>query len=68
MEELLEKWPIQGQFQVYFYVVKCEVIDNMCETFNEVALDARSKLMISMLAICDDMDISEKRLCQHMGR
>ncbi|KAL4323806.1 hypothetical protein GQ457_11G024030 [Hibiscus cannabinus] len=29
--------------------IKCDVVDNMCETFNRVILDARCKTIISML-------------------
>ena len=51
VEELLEKWPIQGWCQAFFTsLIKCEVIDNnICEVFNGVILEARSKLVISML-------------------
>ncbi|XP_039131855.1 uncharacterized protein LOC120268592 [Dioscorea cayenensis subsp. rotundata] len=51
VEELLEKWPVQGWCQACFNdQVKCEVIDNnLCETFNGVVLDVRSRPVISML-------------------
>lgn len=51
VEDLLEKWPITGWCSTFFNeVVKCEVIDNnMCETFNGVILEARSKPIINML-------------------
>ena len=51
MEGLLERWPISGWCATYFNdVVKCHVIDNnICETFNGVMLEARSKPVITML-------------------
>lgn len=51
VDELLEKWPIQGWCRAFFSeVIKCEVIDNnMYEVFNGVILDARRKPVISML-------------------
>ncbi|XP_039118187.1 uncharacterized protein LOC120254107 [Dioscorea cayenensis subsp. rotundata] len=51
VEELLKKWPISGWCQAFFNdFVKCEVINNnMCETFNGVILESRSKSIISML-------------------
>ena len=51
VEELLERWPISGWCATYFNdVVKCHVIDNnICETFNGVMLEARSKPVITML-------------------
>lgn len=51
VQELLENWYIQGWCQAFFSdIVKCEVVDNnMCETFNGVVLEARSKPVISML-------------------
>ncbi|XP_039127844.1 uncharacterized protein LOC120263931 [Dioscorea cayenensis subsp. rotundata] len=50
-EELLERWPISGWCLEFFNdIVKCDVIDNnMCETFNGVILDSRSKPIITML-------------------
>ena len=50
MEESLEWWLIRGWCQAYFNdVVKCENTDNnMCETFNGVLLDARSKPISTM--------------------
>lgn len=52
MKKLLENCPITGWCQAFFFsdVIKCKVIDdNMCETFNGVILDSRSKPIISML-------------------
>ena len=51
VEELLERWPIKGWCAAYFSdVVKYHVIDNsICETFNRVMLEARSKPIIAML-------------------
>ncbi|XP_039126939.1 uncharacterized protein LOC120263096 [Dioscorea cayenensis subsp. rotundata] len=51
VEELLEKWPANGWCGAFFNdVVKCDVIDNnMRETFNGVMVEARSKLVITML-------------------
>ena len=53
VEELLERWPISGWCETYFNdVVKCHVIDNnIYETFNGVILEARSKLIITMLEV-----------------
>lgn len=48
VKQLLENWPITGWCQASF--LKCDVIDNnMCETFNGVILDARSRSIITML-------------------
>ncbi|XP_039138799.1 uncharacterized protein LOC120276135 [Dioscorea cayenensis subsp. rotundata] len=51
VDELLEKWPIQGWCKAFFSeVIKCEAIDNnMCEVFNGVILDERGKPVIFML-------------------
>ena len=51
VEELLERWPVSGWCATYFNdVAKCHVLDNnICETFNGVMLEARSKLIIIML-------------------
>ncbi|XP_039118366.1 uncharacterized protein LOC120254310 [Dioscorea cayenensis subsp. rotundata] len=51
VKELLENWPITGWCVAFFSdIVKCDTIDNnMCETFNGVVLDARSKPIITML-------------------
>lgn len=51
VEELLDRWPISSWCQVYFNdMVECEVIDNnMCETFNKMILQSRSKPIITML-------------------
>lgn len=51
VDELLEKWPIKGWCQAYFNdVVEVENIDNnMCETFNGMLLQAKSKPIILML-------------------
>lgn len=51
VEELLDRWPISSWCQVYFNdMVECEVIDNnMCETFNRMILQSRSKPIITML-------------------
>ena len=51
VEGLLEKWPIQGWCHAFFTdIIKCEVIDNnMCEVFNGVILEAKSKHVTSML-------------------
>ena len=50
-EELLERWPISGWSLAFFNgLIKCDVIDNnMCETFNGVILESRSKSIITML-------------------
>lgn len=50
-DDLLENWPIEGWSQAFFNdVVKCEVIvNNLCETFNGLILEARHKLIIAML-------------------
>lgn len=51
VQELLENQPIASWCQAFFSdMLKCDVIDNnMCETFNEVVLNARSKPIIIML-------------------
>lgn len=51
MEELLKRWPISGLCLTFFNnIVKCDVINNnMCETFNGVILESRSKLIITIL-------------------
>lgn len=51
VKELQENWPITGWCQAHFNdIVKCDVVDNnMCETFNGVVLESRSKPIITML-------------------
>ncbi|XP_039113801.1 uncharacterized protein LOC120249377 [Dioscorea cayenensis subsp. rotundata] len=51
VEELLDRWPISGWCNAFFSdLIKCDVIDNnMCETFNGVILESRSKPIITML-------------------
>ena len=50
VEELLEKWAVYGWCHTFVNdMVKCENVDNnMCETFNGVLLEARSKPIIGM--------------------
>lgn len=50
-EDLLERWPIQGWCQALFINHgKCDAIDNnMCETFNGVMVEARSKPIITLM-------------------
>lgn len=51
VKELLERWPVNGWCQALFSdMIKCKSIDNnMCETFNGVLVEARSKPIIGML-------------------
>lgn len=51
MEELLEKWPVTSWCQAFISdMIKCENVDNnMCETFNGVLSESRSKPIIGML-------------------
>ena len=51
VEELLEKCPVNSWCQAFISdIVKCENVDNnMCETFNGMLLEAKSKPIISML-------------------
>ena len=50
-DDLLEKWHVEGWCQAFFLkIIKCDVINNnICETFHGVILEARCKLIISML-------------------
>ena len=48
---MLERWPIQGRCQAFFINhVKCDAINNnMCETFSGVMVEAKSRIVITML-------------------